>query len=496
MSLEPTAVPPLIGRFAIAYQAFTGANHNADFKGEGELIVREGPVFIFTGRPRPGSPAEPFGQMVFTRDQIWNVQVDERCVRFETKQGQSGRQLQPFMFFCASSTDAATVGSLLPRTLDADATAGIEFGHQLRKLPGAKSPWTSATHLIIAANVVVFVLMGLAGAGWFDVASMEPYMRFGANRADVTTDGQWWRLVSAMFIHYGLMHLLLNMWALYQTGHLVERLFGRGLFVLLYFGAGISGSFAAIAWHRDHLVWSAGASGAVFGVYGALAGYMRRERQALPKRVYQPLLKSTLVFAGYNLLYGLVNPAIDNAAHIGGLIGGAVLGWLMALPVNADARAALVARRLRAGLAGLAGIVVVGAAIAPRYDYSYEDERAFAQANAPHGGKEEELLIAQKNQLRAYAREGDRDGTLRWIATEALPFYSGWLKDVRALHLTPGRPTETRRRGFENILQMKVESFTRLQDAIRQGDAQALAEFDRTEATIAAEVKQLAGKTK
>jgi len=214
------------------------------------------------------------------------------------------------------------------------AAARIAVGGRPRR-PSSGFSLRSVTGVIVALNIAVFVLMaGFLGAGWVEVTDMTPYVRYGANNAAVTMHGQWWRLITSMFMHYGVIHLALNMWALLQAGNLVERLQGRVLYALTYLGSGIGGGLLSIAWHGDK-IWSAGASGAIFGVYGALLGRTYRDRLALPKAVLQPLMKSTVIFAGYNLLYGMVNPGIDNADHIGGLATGIALGWLTAPPRGA-----------------------------------------------------------------------------------------------------------------------------------------------------------------
>lgn len=294
---------------AITYEVIAGREHNLDFRGRGRLVIRPaGPTYLFSGTKREMFSAAQEMTLELGVDDIWNAVAHGSIIRFQTRRGRTGEKGKPFLFLCRDAGEAAAVMALLPTRKDADFFEARDFSARLFALPGATSPWTSATNILVALNVAVFILMGFLGAGWIETKSMMPYVLYGANNGGATTDGEWWRLLTCMFMHYGLIHLAMNMWALFQTGHLVERLLGRTLYILTYLGSGIIAGFASILWHGDK-IWSAGASGAVFGVYGALLGYMLREKHALPRGVFQPIVKSTLAFAGYNILFGLALPA-------------------------------------------------------------------------------------------------------------------------------------------------------------------------------------------
>jgi len=130
-----------------------------------------------------------------------------------------------------------------------------------------------------------------------------------------------------MFLHIGVIHLAVNMWCLWDLGGLAERIFGRGIFLAIYLIAGLTGAILGIAWHPFTVV--AGASGAIFGVAGALLACFYFGELPFPRRAVKALLLSLLVFIGYNLLLGILNPPADNAAHIGGLVSGFLLGLLL-----------------------------------------------------------------------------------------------------------------------------------------------------------------------
>jgi membrane associated rhomboid family serine protease len=479
--------------FAITYQDFVTSRVNQDFRGKGLFVVRgAGPTYVFSGKKREmtGFLNRPL-EIECRADQIRNVAVEGRCVAFVRKVGDYDGEDRPFLFFCRNAEEAAAAAALLPTTKDEDFVATREFAARLKQMPGPATAWTSVTSLIIATNVIVFVVMGLIGAGWVEVNDIMPYVRHGANRADVTTDGEWWRLVASMFIHFGVVHLLLNMWALFQNGHLAEKLFGRVHFAIAYFGSGLAGSFATILWHREKLVWSAGASGAVFGIYGALLGYMWREKHGLPKGVFKTLAKSTFAFAGYNLIFGLAHPGIDNAAHLGGLASGVLLGWLLALPVEPEARARVARTRLALGLGVVVIISTMGVLFTPRFDYRLADELAWQKVNQGPVAQETEAMKRQQVVLTAYASGKDRGEASRWLAEQAIPLYTNWRNEGLALKLAPGRMTERRRHAFANILRLKVEAYESLLASSRSGGNGGMQQFQEAEANIAAELKKM-----
>ncbi len=463
----------------VDYHLFSKADRNADLKGRGTLAVqRDPPTYRFTGRHRGLLSWQPL-ELDFTPGEIHNVEVDGRRVRFATTNGRLGRRKGGFVFYCRSAGEAAEAAALLPRTTDAGFAANMEdlaerrvFEQKLRQLPGARNPFLSVTGMIIGLNVAVFLVMAaFLGAGWLETTDMTPYILYGANNAAATTDGQWWRLITSMFMHYGVLHLALNMWALFQAGRLVERLQGRALYAATYLGSGIGGGFLSMAWHGDK-IWSAGASGAIFGVFGALLGYMLREKESLPRAVFQPLMKSTLLFAGYNLLYGLAKTGIDNGAHIGGLVTGFALGWLTAPPLDPDNRSSFLGSRLAIAAAAIAVMVVAGVAAAPRYDYSVRDELAWSSAVKPFVSEDSALEAAQDAALGAWVgtkRNGPEFSRL--VEGKMVPLYADFARTIDALHLSPNRLTDRRRRAFSDFAHLRLEGYDHLLLALRRNDA-------------------------
>ncbi|MGP0018869.1 MAG: rhomboid family intramembrane serine protease [Candidatus Sulfotelmatobacter sp.] len=224
------------------------------------------------------------------------------------------------------------------------------------KQPVITAPWVqressvTLTQLLVGANVMVFIAMVIASGPSLDFTNKVMDV-FGANFGPYTLSGQWWRLLTYMFLHGGLMHIAFNMWCLWDLGRLCESLYGRWTFAAIYLITGISGGLASVAWNPE--VLSVGASGAIFGLAGALLASFYLGEFSVPKVAIQGTLRSLLFFVGFNVLFGAMVSGIDNACHVGGLVSGLILGALIArLAPGHD-----VARRV--GVLGVVALAVV-----------------------------------------------------------------------------------------------------------------------------------------
>lgn len=150
-------------------------------------------------------------------------------------------------------------------------------------------------------------------------------VQFGALVRPLVAAGEHWRLVTALFVHIGWWHVLVNGYALYQLGPLCENFFGSARVLAIFLACGIGGSVASASYHEGGL--SAGASGAIFGLVGLLVTMALRQRTLLHLQLRRSLLRSLLPVLVVNLALGFLVPEIDNMAHLGGLCTGAVLGW-------------------------------------------------------------------------------------------------------------------------------------------------------------------------
>lgn len=177
------------------------------------------------------------------------------------------------------------------------------------------------TPLLIDINIIVFVLMLINGVH-FMLPSSESLINWGANFKPNTLNGEAWRLMTACFLHIGIIHLLMNMYALFSVGIMLEPLLGKTKFIVAYLLTGLTSSMTSLWWHD--LTISAGASGAIFGLYGVFFALLTTN--LIREEVRKPLLSSIGFFIIFNLGFG-TQAGIDNAAHIGGLIGGVLIGY-------------------------------------------------------------------------------------------------------------------------------------------------------------------------
>lgn len=198
-----------------------------------------------------------------------------------------------------------------------------------RRTPSLRSGKPVVTMILIGLNVLVFVAMLMSGLS-LTSPTAEEVLRWGANYGPLTESGQWWRLFTACFLHFGIIHIGFNMYVLYQIGFFTERLFGGFRYLAVYLIAGIGGNVVGLLLHPN--VVAAGASGAIFGVYGGLLAYLLRYRGAVNPQAAKAVTRSVFIFLGYNLFYGLADRHTDLTAHISGLGIGFLAGFLLAPP--------------------------------------------------------------------------------------------------------------------------------------------------------------------
>jgi rhomboid protease GluP len=187
-----------------------------------------------------------------------------------------------------------------------------------RLRPALRRP-RSATAVILGINLIVFAVeLALGGS-----TSIDVLVRMGAMVPILVAQGEYWRLVTAMFLHVGLLHLAFNSFGLYLFGSLIEGVLGSARFIAIYLVTGVCAAAASFAFSPAGTA-AAGASGAVFGLLGAwLAFNVRRRSLSLA----QTNIQGALVLIGINLAMGFLLPGIDNLAHLGGLAAGVVAGF-------------------------------------------------------------------------------------------------------------------------------------------------------------------------
>jgi rhomboid protease GluP len=177
------------------------------------------------------------------------------------------------------------------------------------------------TYSLMAVNILIFLFTAYLSGSFIDI-NINVLVALGAKYNRAIENGQWYRLFTSMFLHGGLIHLAANMYSLYSIGPLVENLYDRAKFIMIYIFSGLVAAFFSF-WFSNAV--SVGASGAIFGILGVLLVFSLKERKRLGKDFFISIASSVAV----NLYIGLTLPNIDNYAHLGGLIGGAVLGLLL-----------------------------------------------------------------------------------------------------------------------------------------------------------------------
>ena len=233
----------------------------------------------------------------------------------------------------------------------------------------AATPHIVFTPALIAINLAVFAAMVFRHVSAF-APPPDALLAWGADYGPATTHGQWWRLVTNTFVHIGLTHLLVNMFALFVIGRFTERLFGNAGFLVLYLLGGIAASLTSLSIHPT--ITSAGASGAIFALYGGLIGFLLVRRSAMSYATATSLALNAAGFVAFNLFYGLTKAHIDMAAHVGGLLAGVPIGAAMAFDPAGTTGATRLWRSALVCVAGAAILVPVARRIPVLDDWPRE----------------------------------------------------------------------------------------------------------------------------
>jgi rhomboid protease GluP len=375
-----------------------GLRRRSPVFGPGELeVVSTGVRLAGNHRTWLGSSAPR--EFLVDADHIRNCAVDGATLRFEIK-----RRLIPartILFQTGSESDARALLAKLPATSTATFARrwqeSREFNARLDEIGGRH--WVAPA--LVLANIAVFVALIIAGKSFEPAADPTRLMQWGANFGPLTIGGDWWRLISALFLHADWVHLLLNMWVLWNVGRLTERLYGTALFALLYFVSGICASLTRIVW--DPGIASIGASGAIFGIVGALLAMLLNSRARIPRSIAFAYWPSTLLFVLFNLVSGFQNPFVDNAAHVGGLLSGLAFGWIFVRPIDRAQRSAF---PLRQSIAGAVLAIAVGGA-------------CFAHLHGAHGRTSvtEQFMLARPWYVRGETENLQLWQELAWRAS-------------------------------------------------------------------------------
>lgn len=324
------------------------------------------------------------------------------------------------------------------------------------------------TLVLLAGNILIFLAMLAYGASLWHTSTAVP-LAWGANFGPATQDGQWWRLGSAMFLHFGIVHLALNMWALWDVGRLLEQVYGSWRFLLLYLGSGVIGNLLSLVIQGNQAV-SGGASGAIFGLYGALVLFLWRERRQVEPGEFRWMFGAASVFIVFALVMGQLITGIDNSAHVGGLLSGALLGvglsrpWTWNSPRN---------RKLRFAALALVALAVAGMmAFVPAPSYRLGEEMMARAAISRF------LLLDQRvsQEWESILGKGQEkrlgfDQLADQIDSAVTSAYLESFEDLSALHLDTAAPSARALEIMRRYAELRSNASQALSEGLRNRDA-------------------------
>lgn len=345
----------------------------------------------------------------------------------------------------------------------------------------ALTPHIGVTLVLMAINLVVFVLTLQSGAGLARAGSNEVLIAWGGNLGALTKDGGWWRLGASMFLHSGLAHLLFNLLALWYGGRFTERLYGNALYLLIYIGAGLAGALTSLLWHDD-AVMSVGASGAVFGVYGALLAFILRRGSEVPAAPLIRIASSALLLIGYSLFNGFTSSGVDNPAHVGGLVSGFLIGLACARPFD-------LAQRWHSwlhwplGLGVTASILLTLFVLTPPPTFSYAAEQAAERAIKKFAEADQQLMGRAESVQKQLARL-DRLRAAQLIRTELLAPFQAVESELAIVTLEPAAPAAKLLDLLQRYARERRQLFDTLVAIVESGDGSRETELTRRTAEL------------
>ena len=303
----------------------------------------------------------------------------------------------------------------------------------------ALAPHTWVTYGLIALNLAVWGLMVAQGVDAF-APRAEALWHWGGNTASEVQRGQVWRLLTAIFLHGGMLHLATNMLGLWAIGQTAERIYGHRLYGGVYLGAGLAASAFSLHFSAQKAI-SVGASGAVFGLAGVVLVAVLRHRARLPRLYGRQMLRSLGFFLLYSLVQGFLQTGIDNAAHIGGLLAGALLGGF--LPVRPELLRTPPPVHGRAIVAAAAVAVLVGGLVLLAPPAAVDFQRGYAGAAAFDTGLRSFHAamqgLGQESQLRRAGQLTAQQADVRRRSLHA-PAFRQAQAELAAAWLPPGDP--------------------------------------------------------
>jgi rhomboid protease GluP len=332
------------------------------------------------------------------------------------------------------------------------------------------------TPILIDLNILIFLFMLCTGVSFFE-PSATSMLRWGANATVATPNGQWWRLITNCFIHFGFIHLLMNMYALVFVGLFLEPFLGKAKFITAYLLTGIIASLASLWWH-DHTV-SAGASGAIFGMYGVFLALL--STNFIERGMRKGLLVNIGIFVVYNLVYGGFKGGIDNAAHMGGLLSGLLMGYAFMPSLRRPDNA-----RRQWITPVFVSFVVIGFATIFYLNLSQSDRFVYEKRIAEFNQLEDRALTALKD------ADYKPDETLLEELQKGLVYWPKGITLVKELdHLKLSERLHRRNRLLIQYCKLRIESYQLMEQNIKLGKGHITPQLEKINQQITSTIHQL-----
>jgi rhomboid protease GluP len=404
--------------------------------------------------------------------QIANVESEGRLVRFGYNVAEE--EDDSTSLWLPDETAAERLVAILPKRRTKGFQSQIKADAQFATRLIAQSPRVPVTISLVAVNTLVFFATLLAGAELL-IPVGRVQIAWGSNFGPYTGDGEWWRLFTSLFVHFGIPHLVLNMIALVMFGPLVERLYGSVNYLVIYLLAGLAGNLASISWQPD--INSAGASGAIFGILGALLAAQLRAGDTFPVDILRPIQSSTLVFLALSLYAGFRYKGIDNAAHLGGAAAGFLLGLAAARPITGEGSYSRRDLRRLVQLAPVAAVVLaVGFWFAQRASAALVGEGLYRRT-AHWIGVREPTINRKFNaalSLDSNTRE-NHTALMETLETVVIPFWREAGDRLATIQLSNNSPDRSTLEVLQDLTDGRADAFQLLDDGLRKNDPKIMA---------------------
>ncbi len=470
------------------FRVLAPAQNDLKLVGRGELVY-DGVFLRLSSSRFPASRrwlSPLFRRRVDLRvDRILNVEVENDVIHLDCRSAES--LTETVTIWLADETSAARLAALLPKDKSPDFQPRLRRRLEIAQALTARSPTTAITAGLVLLNLLAFIVTFAAGAEWF-IPTGNVQIAWGSNFGPYTTDGEWWRLGTALFLNFGMIQLLVNLWALVTFGPLAERHYGRVRYLLIYLAAGLVGGLASLSTRPD--VNAAGPSAALLGVIAALGAVALRGRRHYPHRLLRPMRRAALLFVVIVFVFGLAHKGIDNAANLAGLVTGFLLGLLLFDPVEAPRRSPF--RRaifyLSAG-ALVISLLIGGIAGARRAAKTLSGDGLYWQtthALQKRQGSVDATLAADLAAAKAAPQHVPT--LLGHLETVALPFWNDAVARMETLQLPPNSANNADLDAVQRFARGRRDTIQRVIAGLRSDDPGqvATAELELQEAVVAA----------